>query len=214
VLRLREDPPDDFLKPIPGDPKGRCECDALRVGGDWTPGIMQVRRAGQVVTWDKRKGYGYAGAWLIYTGDDLSEFETLLTVSTREEQRAWKDWAKKYLAKAPATPQVNGVFIPNLPRPKALSVYHPLLAEVGIDAIVPKQIHQWEPGTGRSRGKWTKLIEWFQWKPPVPLLGKPNATIPDAKAKAPTADDAVQLQIRSVQQDIAAAHKDLARGHR
>lgn len=212
MLRLRPDPPLLGLQPIPDDPDGRCELDALRVGGDYTPGIVEIRRAGIPYTWDKRKGYGYAGAWLVFTGDDLAEFETEFRVWRDDQLVDWRGWARKYLTKPPAQPQQNGAFLPNMPRPKALGVYHPLLAELGITQIVPRKIGQWMPGKGASRGKYTKIIEWIQFRPPVPLLGRPNGAIPDAKAKGPTASDAVELQIRSVQQDIAAARKDLARG--
>lgn len=211
MIRLRQDSTTKLLTPIPGDPDGRCDADVLRVGDDLTPGLVVVSKAGIPFTWDKRKGYGYSGAWLVYTGKDLSEFETTFTIWTSTQEDAWDAWAAKYLAE-PAQPQQNGVFLPSAPRPKALGVYNPILAELKITAIVPGNIGQWVLGTGASKGKQTKTVQWFQFRAPQPMLGKPNTAIPDSKT-APSADDALQLQIRSAQADVAARQKLLARGH-
>ena len=250
--------------PLPNDPDGRCEADVLIVGGDATPGFVVVSKAGIPFTWDKRKGYGYAGAWLVFTGTDLSEFDTVFTIWRDDQKQAWDVWDKKYLAVSPyAQPQQTSAsaasrakaaqiaanaqtqadaqtdpavknqilssaqsqitallnptssFVPNIPKPKALGVSNPILAELGIKSIVPKHIGQWVQLTGSARGKWTKTISWYQFKPPVPLIGRPTSSIDDKK-KTVVAQDPLQLQIRSKIQDNQARAARVAQitGHK
>ena len=209
MLRQRAGAPTEFDAPIPFDADGRVEADAIRVAGVWTPGLCVISKAGQTFTWDKRKGYGYGGAWLIFTGDDLAEFDITWTFWRQDQIDAWKAFQKSNLSKPPAQPQLNSAFLPNVPKPKALGVYNPILNELGITQIVPKVVGQF---VQVSIGKWQKTVSFYQFKAPVPLLGKPSQAIPDATPKAPTADDALQLEIRAKQQDVAARQKYLAQG--
>ena len=195
----------EFTKLIPGDRDKRCESDALRCGGDWSPGLARVRKAGIPVTWDKRKGYGYAGAWLIYTGDDLSEFDVEFTFTTQTQIEEWKTWSKKYLTKS-SQASSSAAFLPSVVQPKAIGVYHPLLAEVKIDKIVWKKINQFDQP---SNGKWVKVVEFIQFKPPKPLLGRPNGATPAAAKVTPNAQDAKQLEIRAALQTVDGLEKEI-----
>ena len=212
MIRIRKDPPLELIKPIPGDRDNRCEADAVRINGVWTPGYCTISKAGIPYTWDKRKGYGYSGAWLVFTGTDLNEFDTTFKIVSDDQYQEWKTFNANNLAKPKVQPQNNGVFLPNVPKPRSLGIYNPILAELGIAAVVPVFIGQFVPGAGASRGTWTKTISWSVWNPPTPAIGKANQPIPDAN-KALTADDAIQLQIRAAQQRHDALAKALAQGH-
>lgn len=204
------DPVTEFNRPIKGDRDQRTESDALRIGGDYSPGVCVVRKAGIPVTWDKRKGYGFAGASLIYTGDDLSEFDVEFTMTTQTQIEEWKVFAKKYFTKRASSPQ-NSVFLATPPRPPALGVYHPLLAEVNINSIVFKHIHQFDQEAAKaSPGKWIKVVEFYQYRAPKPLLGKPAGSTPAASKPKPTARDAVDLEQRAANQTVDALEKELA----
>lgn len=102
MIRLRASEVISLISPIIGDADGRCEADAIRVGGDWTPGLCTISKAGQIFTWDKRKGYGYSGAWLLYTGQDLSEFDITFTVWRQDQMDAFDAFDAKYLTVEPA----------------------------------------------------------------------------------------------------------------
>ncbi len=260
MIRVRATAPTEFNVPIVGDPDGRCEYDALRIGGDFTPGVCVVSRAGIPITWDKRKGYGFAGATLIYTGDDLAEFETTFTFWRQDQIDAWKDWAKKYLTKSLAQPQVGNLgvsravaerqvadaktaasapgltpqqqqsfgaqadsaqrkldalssaspYLTNVPKPKALGVYHPTLAEIGITKIVPKLVGAF---TQASQGKWTKTIDWYQWRGPQEALGRPKESTPDWTKPGPTAQDAWDLELEKHRKRFDDLVKQNATGH-
>jgi hypothetical protein len=209
MLRRRLDPVSEFDAPIPNDFDGRVEADAIRITGTWSPGLCEISKAGVIFTWDKRKGYGLGGAWLIFTGDDLSEFDITWRFWRQDQIDAWKAFQKTNFSKPPVQPQQNGAFLPNIPKPKALGVYNPILNELGITQMVPKTIGQFRQTV---IGKWEKTISFYQFKPPVPLIGRPNQAVPDTKPKAPTADDAVQLEIRAKRLDVERRQKYLAQG--
>lgn len=204
----RIDRPTEFRTPIPNDPDGRVEADAIRVGGDWTPGRCKIRKAGIPILWDKRKGYGYAGATIIYTGDDLAEFDVEFTFWRQDQIDAWKVWAKKYLTKSPAKPQFAGSFLPSVPRPKALGVYNPLLAELGITTIALKRNNQYDHDA-LLNGKYVKVVEFIQARFPKPFLGSPKQPIPDNKAKSPSVQDAQDLEIAKLTKRVMGHGKQL-----
>lgn len=213
MIRVCKDPVLSLRRPIPGDADGRCEADAIRIGGDWTPGLCVVSNAAVDETWDVRKGYGYAGAWIVYTGSDIASWSITFRVWRQDQLNAFSLFMKKYFTKPPVQPQQNGAFLPNISKPQALGIYHPALAELGIDKCVYKKVGQWNLGTGAKLGDATRTIEFLQFRPPVPLIGKPNQAIPDV-TKSPTADDALQLQIRSAQQTLNGLIKADATGHK
>ncbi len=216
MIRARKDPPALYGNPIFNDAQGRYEVNALRIGGVYSPGLCEVRRASITYNWDERKGFGISGAWLVFGGKSLSKFDTLFTIITEEDRLAFDGWAKTRVApNLYVQPQTNGAFLPALPRPKALGVSHPLLSELGITQIVPIAIHQWEEGKGSAIGKWTKLIEWYEFRAPKPAIGKPDGPVPDTKNAGPVALTAQELELRAKRQDFERRQAVLAKkaGH-
>ena len=258
------DPVTEFTNLIHGDRDRRCEADALLIGGDYSPGFCVVRKAGIPVNWDKRKGYGLAGASIVYTGDDLSEFDVEFTIITQTQMSEFKAFAKKYFsmqsnatsvaaqnaraaaalkaqayqlvataqavsANASASPQqklqaeaaaqnasdaataaasgLNPAFIATPPRPKALGVSHPILAELGITKIVFKNIGQWDQP---AIGKWVKVVEFIQYRAPKPFLGKPASATPGAAQVNPSAADNAQAEMQDKLKTIDALENQLA----
>jgi hypothetical protein len=140
------------------------------IAGKKTPGLLQVVGAGSPRTWDKRKGMGLSGAWLFYMGDDLSEFSLVIRIWTKEQ---WAEWEQFYplLQKAPVGT-----------KPKALEIFHPHLAPLGIKAIVVRDVMAPEQ---TDDGMWEIEVKVTQFRAPKPAIGKPDA----AKAKEAPKDD-------------------------
>jgi hypothetical protein len=90
------DPVTEFTNLIPGDRDQRCQADALLIGGDYSPGFCVISKAGLPLKWDKRPGYGFSGASIVYTGTDLSEFDVEFTVITQTQMTEFKAFVKKY----------------------------------------------------------------------------------------------------------------------
>lgn len=140
-----------------------------------SPGIAKVTGAALLYRWDKRQGYGLAGAFPVYFGEDLPDFVIELRLYTSQD---WVDWAawKPLVVKPPKSI-----------RPKALAIYHPWLAEVQIGACTIKKVHQPEPDD--ETGGFLIAIECMKWRKPTIALSKPDA------AKTNASDDPVDQEI-------------------
>lgn len=160
--------------------------DYIELGGMTSPGRATIVNAGSPRTWDKRKGYGFSGATLVYTGDDLAEFDVLIDLWDKSQFQAWDDFAKKTLEKPPIGQ-----------RPKALDIKHPILnrsptkitSVVVLDVLGPDQDED---------GLWTYRIKFSAYRAPKPALGKPNASIPSVTPKVPTAQDEAEKKIQAL----------------
>ncbi len=173
------------------DPVDTLTQDFLVIGGDVSPGRARIRGAGSPRTWDVRQGYGFTGAWVIFTGAGLAKFEVEIVMWLASQAVAWERFAKKYLEKTP-----SGT------RPKALGIYHPLLAAspLNIHAVVVEDVSQFEED---DYGLWTCVIKFLEYRQPKPLLARPSAAIPAAGAALPTARDALDEEIQRKQRELA-----------
>jgi hypothetical protein len=211
MIRLREEPPRIGATLIPGDPDGRCEVDALRIGGIYSPGFCVIGSGAEIIyMWDKRKAYGYGGAWLVFTGDDLPAFDVTWKFFTERQKAAWDAWFKP-LRRPPAKPQApGGTFTPLAPQPPAHGVYNPILADQGIDKIVLGKVG---PLTQPSIGLWTRKVTFIKWQPPVPLIGKPDAAVPDVAQKTIPAKTKEELELEAAQETYKRKAAFVANGY-
>lgn len=170
--------------------------DFIILGGQTSPGRATVVNAGSPRTYDKRKGYGFSGATLIFTGDDLNEFDVLIDLWLPDQFRVWDDFAKKTLEKPPIGQ-----------RPKALDIKHPVLnrSPTKITSVVVLDVLGPEVD---EDGLWTYRIKFSAFRAPLPALGKPNASIPSVTPKVPTAQDEAEKKI----QQLLAQQKALGGG--
>lgn len=143
--------------------------DFIVLGGEKSPGRATPVGAGSPRKWDKQGGYGISGATLLFTGDDLSEFDVIIDLWELEHWIAWAKFAR-VLEKSPIGT-----------RPKALEIIHPLLnrAPLKITQVVIRDVTQFERS---PKGMWTCRIMLTTYRAPLPALGKPDGTIPRASA--------------------------------
>lgn len=142
-----------------------------------SPGIAWVEGASAEDRWDQRQGYGLSGSFPIYFGTKLSEFSIYLLLLTSQDWTDWASWSQ-LIARPPAGT-----------RPKALAIYHPWLAELGIGACVVKKRYQPTPS---DAGGHTIQIDCLQWRKPQIALSKPDA----AKTNAST--DPIDAKIEAL----------------
>ncbi len=207
------DPVTEFIRPIPSDRDGRVEGDSFRIGGDWCPGIAIARKASDPRKWDKRAGYGISGATLVYMGDDLSAFSIDVSIWTQTQMNEWKTFFGKYLKK-PAPPKIDpksAFAAPPVAIPKALGLYNPRLAMLGISTVVVEDVTQFEQVGDGIEGC---TIDVQVYRAPLPILVKPNGKIPDVNGKGPDAKDEAERLIKEKLAKIDALEKNLANGGR
>jgi hypothetical protein len=151
--------------------------DYIVLEGKKSPGRATVTGAGSPRTWDKQKGYGFSGATLVYTGNDLSAFDVILELWLDEHWTAWANFAP-ILVKTPSGKRPT----------RPLQIGHPILnrapwsiTEVALlDVLAPEQ---------DDDGIWTIRLMFSSWSAPKPALGKPNSKIPGVASTDPFAND-------------------------
>ena len=169
------------------------QLDWISLGGEKSPGIATIKNAASLRDWEQRKGYGLSGASSVYTGDSLSDFEIEFKIWDNSELRgsmfrAWYVFAQ-VLRK-----------VPRGKRPKALTIFHPLLAEIGITRAVVREVGQF---TQDKDGIFTKPVKFLEYREPLPILAKPKGAIPNAAEPPADATSAADLQIQALRTQLA-----------
>lgn len=162
--------------------------DTAEFAGAPTPGLALVEGdAALVRRWEEKKGHGFDGSGLVYSGKELCGFQLILRLITVEHWNAWHDFKPKLFAD------------PSETDPKAYDFYHPQTAEVGIHAVVIGKVGI--PKPHGEDGEWRVPIELKEYRKPKP---KPPVRASGSKAepKAADPDDERDAQLRAKQAEL------------
>jgi len=154
--------------------------DYVLIKGRKSPGLADVAGASNPENWDERRGYGFSGATIIYTGAGLANFSVTLRLYTEQDWADWNAW-KELVAKPPTTRI-----------PKALDIWHPLLEDLGIKSVVVKERHQPEQ---TDDGVWSVKIDFKQSRRRKFTLVKPEGS-------EATSDDPVDKLIENLSAQV------------
>ena len=157
-----------------------------------SPGVCIVQGLTNPRKLQINDGYALSNATVVYLGDSLPKFSVTLQMTSALDLREWKRFAKLL-----ATPPLGT-------RPNALKIEHPLIEECGIKSVLVEDRTQLTPS---PTGLWTVKIDFVKWQKPAPALGRPNGAIPDADKKAPTPQDAQDIQIEQARARFAKAEE-------
>jgi hypothetical protein len=144
-------------------------CDYILLQGQESPGICELVDPSSPRNWDVQKGLGLSGAFCLFTGRDLSKFSALFHLYELKDWINWYAWApialkmpkRRFMGEGSRKKGDSG----------ALDIWHPLLEQLGIKAVVvenviaPKQ-------TGD--GVWTAEIKFLEFRQPRFGLAKPE----------------------------------------
>lgn len=147
--------------------------DKIYLAGLWSPGRATIHGADSPRDWDIRKGYGFGGATVVFTGNNVSKFSVEIALWDPLQWAEWQIFSK--LLEKPTVP---------FQRPVALGIYHPILAAppLNITEVVVENVTQFEQD---DEGLWSCMINFIQYKKPLPMLGRPPLAIPVAPTKQP-----------------------------
>lgn len=139
--------------------------DFIILNGRRSPGVCTVTGAGSPRKWDKPTSFGYSGASLTYTGDDVSEFDVIVQIWEHFHWAQWNAFARELEKRS------TGLGA------KCLHIVHPVLyrAPLRISQVVVRDVSGFDQV---KPGLWACRIEFTEWRDPVPALGKPNGAIP------------------------------------
>ena len=144
--------------------------DHVILGDELSPGVVKLSGHNREIGWDIKKGSGQSGATTTRSSDDPVRFTCAFTLSDRDDFDAWP----AFLEVAKST--ISGA------APKALAIYHPDLAENGIQAVVlAKVLGTVHDGVGGQ----VRSLEFLEYRPPVKKGGTPKGAKASAKAPDP-----------------------------
>lgn len=146
--------------------------------GAVSPGLAEIRNCKREHKYDRVAGYAQDSAIAIYRGRPPAGFDIVLTLITPKDYADWQTFRAIALS------------APIGPNSKALDVYHPFLAELGIMACVIEAVSIPE---NNGNGLYTVTISAVEWKRPKPALAKP-----DAASAAPAGADKFDLIIEQL----------------
>ena len=181
------------------------------VGGQSAPGRWTLIDAEKEYGWQIQQGYGLSGATVTPSGDKLvvAKFEVVVWYDVQPASvmgnsdpfscagrdnswQAFKKFRAKFLSKAVVV--VNGTF-----SGKAMDVLHPELNELGVRSFVPLKLPAMKQD---DYGLWHGEVHLLQYRQPVPVLSRPDATIPDIGQPQPSAQDAADAANQQAAADL------------
>ncbi len=181
--------------------------DFVELGGKKSPGVCAIMGAGTPRNWDIRQGYGFAGAFCVFTGTSLAKFDIVLNLWEDEHWDKWADFSTVLaLPPKPTAAQLANILSIPTSKPKALSIKHPILVTppLNITSVVIEDVSQ---PMQDDDGLWTIVIKCLEFRAPQPInLKKPDQDTGAVKKPELTAADPddVAIQALRAQRDALA----------
>lgn len=151
--------------------------DVIELGGVTSPGqVVSISGHERKINWDVKEGQGQSGASSTLKSIPLRTFTVTIFLADGDDLSPWPAWRGLCLS------TITG------PKPKALDIYHPDLAVVGIKSAVLASL-----GGPQHDGKGgqTVAIVFQEYAPPKPKGG----TATGSKAKGPDPNAAANKEL-------------------
>lgn len=162
--------------------------DTVFIGADESPGQATILSGKQPSDWDERKGYGLTGATLWPKGDPLGTFAIRFDIWLESDYQKWLAYYTKYFA-----PEAK-LITPGSLTPAALTIVHPVLAQLGLQQCV---VTDREQLTKDEYGLWSQTIHFKKYKKPVPAKQPSTAVIPAAAVPQTVAMTALERELET-----------------
>jgi hypothetical protein len=141
-----------------------------------SPGVAKIKGSGAPREWDIRKGYGFSGASLVFTGEGLAKFSVDIFVWEPEHWILWEAFSA-LLTNPPPPPGTL---------PTSLSIDHPILNKkpwlITKVVVGSEGIGFWE---NDGLGLWSVTIPFVQYRKAKPAILPPLEGPPGTTAVAP-----------------------------
>jgi len=165
--------------------------DVIRIGGVTSPGVCSVSDFKSKHEWDVKKGKGTYGATLTYVGRPPCQGTIKFKLWTPAHFIAWASFRDLFN------------YIPDRKAVTPIDIYHPALADVGLNSVVCEGVGQVVHEGEQLYSITVELIEYF----PSPKANI-TATPAGSKSKAPNPNSPVGASddpVADAQQKVVAA---------
>lgn len=162
--------------------------DYVLINGEKSPGKATIQRPNSPRGWDERQGYALNGATLVPKGNPLAEFSVLFEFWDPADMPAWYAYAAKYFDESVR-------FNPGTATPRALGIYHPLLAAPPF-RITECVVRDASAHDKTDDGKYVFEIFFKRYRKPKIAAPAPIAAIPAASTAKPVAQDAADIEMQ------------------
>jgi len=169
--------------------------DTFNLGPMTSPGKCEIIGASDGRKWDEQAGFGLSGAALVGGGAKLSHFAIKLTI-WEPAGTIGGDWSQWQIFKKLVEKPLPGI------RPPSWGIYHPQLADVGIDTVVVEDRTQW---TQDEQGLWTMQIKFIQYRAPIIMSVKAGPGVPAGEEAAPTMGSIYSGRLAAAQRNLELA---------
>ncbi len=165
----------------------------IEIGDTTSPGVIEsIEGFERATEWDLKKGKGAKGATL-----------TLVQAPPCEGRITFILWEPiHFLQWAQFLPLLK--YDPDKTEAQAVGIYHPSLADLGINSVVVKKI---APIIHKGKGKYTRTIEFIEWAPPPKSSITTTPTTSEAATLPSVPGDPPDPVAEEQQKEIAALLK-------
>ena len=151
--------------------------DVIILAGQRSPGVCKIGRPKREEGWDEQKPKGTDGAETVPTGRPLAKFGVEFKVWIEDDVDGFAEW--ETFAKLCTLPVKKGA-------EKALDIYHPQLAAIGVSSVVVKA---WSAPEPDGKGGGVAFVDFLEYRPSKPKdASKPKGS-EAAKKKAADGSD-------------------------
>lgn len=127
--------------------------DYVLLEGKRSPGLATISGADNKSRWDERRGFALSGARVVYRGMGLARPTLTIRLYTAEDWAGWHRW--RPLVQRPPVGE----------RATASDIWHPILEDLGVTAVVVENVLQ--PKQTTEDGEWTIEIKLIEHRAPV-----------------------------------------------
>lgn len=165
-------------------------CDYIQLAGQKSPGYADIFGAYDERELAIRQPPFSTGAIILYKRRKLADFSVRIRLYTAEQHAEFQTWRTVVDAKPD-----------NRTRAKALDIWHPLLEQLDIKAVVVKSVSQLDQ---TADGEWSISINFVESRP------FPKATLAKLEGAKATKGDPVDQKIDENTAEIQKVLKELA----
>lgn len=164
--------------------------DYIVLAGQRSPGLAVIEGVDTPRNFVERRGFGISFATLRFRGVGLAHFKVVLKLYSDDDWDDWHEWKRLVARPSLESRPQPGAIVPRLTAPP-LDIDHPILADLGITAVVIENVLQ---PIQTGDGEWSIEIRMGEYRAPIVAL----ETTTGARTDNDNAENAIAAQSQQI----------------